>query len=114
MKSKAIMIIMAVALMSGCDAKLMDLTQKDADRGAAKFTGATLESLNEGKNLYKQNCNECHNLKRPSSQSIEKWNKLVPAMVKNLNKKMDKEVIDAKKQELLLQYLITACTASKK
>ncbi len=114
MKSRTILVFLSLALMSACNAKLMDLTQTDVERGNTNYKGVTLESLNEGKNLYQQNCSECHNLKRPSSETIEKWNKLVPAMVKKLNAKMEKEVIDGRKQDLLLQYLVTASTAPKK
>ncbi len=114
MKTKPILIAIAVVLLSACSAKLMDLTQTDAERGSAKFKGATLESLNQGKSVFQENCNECHGLKKPSSRTEERWNKIVPAMVKKLNLKMGKEVIDSKKQDLLLQYLVTMSDAPKK
>ena len=114
MKTKTILISITVVLMSACSVKLMDLTQTDAERGSAKFKGATLETLNQGKSIFQENCNECHGLKRPSSRTEERWNKIVPTMVKKLNLKMGKEVIDAKKQELLLQYLVTMSIVPKK
>ena len=107
MKTKTILISLSIVFLSACSAKLMTLTQSDADRGSAKFKGATLESLNEGKNIFQANCNRCHGLKNPASRTEDKWNTIVPVMVKKLNTKLGKEEIDAKKQELLLQYLVT-------
>ena len=114
MKSKIVISVFALALLTACNAKLMELTQSDADRATTKFKGITLASLNEGKVNYQQNCDECHPLKRPSAKSEQKWNKVVPEMVIKLKKKMGKEVIDAKKHESLLQYLVTMCNAPKK
>ena len=114
MKTKTIIISFVVLLLSACSAKLLDITQTDVDRGSLKFKGTTLESLNQGKSVFQENCNECHGLKKPASRTEEKWNKIVPAMVKKLNLKMGKEVIDSKKQDLLLQYLVTMSTAPKK
>ena len=114
MKSKIVLIGIAIAIISACSPKVVTLTQADADRGAAKFKGVTVESLNEGKAIFQQNCNECHGYKKPASRTEEKWNKIIPGMVAKLNQKMGKEVIDAQKQELLLQYVVTMSSASKK
>ena len=114
MRSKFILIVLSIAVFSACNAKLMELTQADAERGSAKFKEVTLARLNEGKNIYKQNCDECHRLKKPSSFQEDKWNKMVPVMVKKLNEKFRKEVVDAKGQELMLEYLVTMSGASKK
>lgn len=114
MKSKKMILIATIIFAAACSPKLMEVTQTDADRGAAKFKTVTVASLSEGKTIFTENCNECHGLKSPGSKSEEKWNKIVPEMVKKLNQKMGKEIIDSKKQELLLQYLVTMSTAGKK
>lgn len=107
MKTKSILMVALVTILYSCSAKLKELTQADADRGKEKFPSVTLVSLNEGKSIYENNCNKCHGLKKPGSANEAKWNKLVPIMVTKLNKKEGKEVIDAKQQEIMLQYLVT-------
>jgi len=107
-------IVIGVLLISACSPKLIEVTQADADRGASKYSGLTLSALNEGKSLYTQNCAECHGLKKPNSRTEANWNSIVPIMVKKLNQKMGKEVVDSKKQEVLLQYLVTMANAPKK
>lgn len=102
-----------LALVS-CSAKLLAPTQADADRGKAKYEGLTLASLNEGKELFQQNCSQCHGLKSPTSKTEEKWNKIVPIMVKKVNKKAGKEELDAAEEQLILKYLVTMSTAPGK
>ncbi len=98
----------AIVFLIACgSAKLLLPTQADADRGAQKFSGLTLAELNEGKSLYEMNCAACHGLKRPASQSEREWNKIVPEMVGKVNKEAGKEVIDAHKQQVILNYLVT-------
>lgn len=103
---KLIAIITSVAF-AGCFAakKSASPTQADADRGAAKFPGYTLASLNEGKGLYERNCGSCHGLKKPSSESEAEWRRIVPAMAAKVNK--NSKVLDAHGEELILQYVIT-------
>lgn len=110
---KKIVIGFSILLFCACSAKVVMLSQADADRGAAKFPGATLTSLNEGKAHYEQYCKTCHALKKPTSEPEAEWNKIVPEMVKKTNKKAGSEVVDGKKQELILQYVVTMSTAKK-
>ncbi len=107
---KKIIIGFSVLLFCACSAKVAMLSQADADRGKIKFPGATLTSLNEGKAHYEQYCGTCHGLKKTTSESEAEWNRIVPEMVKKTNKKAGSEVVDAKKQELILQYVVTMCT----
>jgi cytochrome c553 len=108
---KKIITSFSILLLCACSAKLALLTQADADRGSAKFSGSTLASLNEGKAHYEQYCGSCHGLKRPTSESEGEWNKIVPDMVKKANKKAGSEVVDTKKQELILHYVVTMSAA---
>jgi cytochrome c5 len=102
-----------LALVS-CSAKLLVPTQADADRGMTKYEGLSLTSLLEGKALFEQNCSKCHGLKSPTSRNEEKWNKIVPIMVKKVNKKAGKEELDAAEEQLILKYLVTMSTAPGK
>lgn len=108
---KKIIIGFSILVFCACSAKVAMLSQADADRGAVKFPGMTLASLNEGKAHYEQYCQSCHELKKPKSETEADWNKIVPGMVKKTNKKAGSEVVDSKKQELILQYVVTMSTA---
>ncbi len=112
---KKFIIAFSVLLLCACSAKVTSvLTQADADRGTTKFSNITLASLKEGKVHYENNCGACHALLKPSSREEEVWRRLVPTMVNNANEKAGSEVIDAKKKELILQYVVTMCTVQAK
>lgn len=103
-------IFVAITIFSiGCfsskkTAKSVSLTQKDADRAAVKFPGATLASLEEGQTFYKAHCGKCHGLKDANAYTEEQWNKIIPPMAK-------KAKIDEKTQQSITQYLLTMCSA---
>ena len=99
-------VLSLLAILSACSAKLMVPTQADADRGTAKFPGVTLAQLTDGKKLYEDNCGTCHALINPKSESEKEWREMVPLMSAKVNKKAGSEVLDAKKQELILQYVL--------
>ncbi|MBN8702580.1 MAG: hypothetical protein J0M08_05920 [Bacteroidetes bacterium] len=84
--------------------------QVDVDRVSSKYPGYTVAALNEGKNLYEQNCGSCHGLVKPSDYTEEQWIKIVPGMAKKTNKKAGKEVVDANGQESILRYVVTVST----
>jgi cytochrome c5 len=113
MKTKSIFLFFAIAFFAACSTQLLNLTQADADRGAVKFEGTTLESLNQGKAIFEANCNRCHGLKNPSSKNEEQWNTIVPQMVKKVNKLVGSEEINPRKQELLRRYLVTMSSSVK-
>lgn len=101
------MIICGTVLLAGCfTAKMAKPSQDDADRANGKFAGGvTLAQLNEGKELYTNNCGTCHGLKKPGSETEEKWRKIVPAMVKKVNK--NSMVLNKDQEELILKYVVT-------
>jgi len=106
MNSRKYLVVLASVILAGCFAAKKSIpSQADADRGAAKFPGYTLAELNEGKTLYENNCGTCHSLKKPSSESEAEWRRIVPAMVKKVNK--NKVVLDAHSEELILRYVVT-------
>lgn len=96
----ALAIVLFAACTSGKRVASVSLTEADAGRAAAKFPGATLASLNEGKQHYEENCGKCHGLKRPGDFTEAEWRKEVPPMAGKAN-------IDKKREELILQYVVT-------
>lgn len=83
------------------------ISQTDAERGAKTFPDLTVQQLNDGKVIYEQYCGSCHSLKRPASESEKGWRHHVPEMVELTNRKAGREEINAAKQDLILQYLVT-------
>jgi cytochrome c5 len=96
----------SLIILGSCAAKkAVVLSQTDAERAATKFPGATLASLNEGKQHYENNCGTCHGLKSPTSESEAEWRNIVPDMAQ-------KAKVDSKTEDLILQYVITMSMAS--
>lgn len=96
-------IIVSLILLGGCTAtKQVAMTQADADRAASKFPGATLASLQEGKKLYEDNCGKCHGLKKNTWGTEAQWKEIIPPMA-------DKAEIGEQQENLITQYLLTAC-----
>lgn len=110
---KKICVISVMVILCSCSVKLITPTQSDVDRVSATYPGYTLADLNQGKAIFMNNCDECHKLKKPSSQSEAEWLEVVPEMVLKANKKAGKTIIDARAQEQLLKYLLTMRTAGK-
>lgn len=100
MKKNLLIIAIAITAVACASKKAIVLTQTDADRASSKFSGATLASLTEGKTLYENNCGTCHGLKNPGNYGEAEWRKIVPPMAVKAN-------VDAKKEELILQYVVT-------
>jgi hypothetical protein len=105
---KNILIIFSFVSLTACSAKLLLPTQTDVNRVLTRYPGYTWNQLMAGKAIYERNWRI---LKNPSSRSEEQWKEIVPRMVKKLNKRKGKEVIDSKGQETLLRYLITMSKA---
>jgi cytochrome c5 len=105
LKIKLAALVGATALVA-CSASFVPATptQADADRLTAKYPGATLADLQEGKRLFEANCDNCHKLKNPAKHTEAHWKKTVPRMAGKANK--HGEAIDAKTQELITRYLV--------
>ncbi|MDO9187371.1 MAG: hypothetical protein Q7W13_15260 [Bacteroidia bacterium] len=106
---KTLPLFLFIAL-TACSAKLLLPTQTDVNRVSAKYPGYTWNELMAGKSIYEQNWRI---LKDPASRNEEQWKEIVPHLVKKLNKRKGKEVIDSKAQETLLKYLITMSMVPK-
>ena len=104
---KIIYTLTALLLVSCGTTKLLAPSQTDVDRGAKNNPDITMASLNEGKSIVETQCTKCHGLKNPKKFSVEEWNSIVPKMAVKANKKAGTEVIDARKKDLILQYVTT-------
>lgn len=108
---KVLYSIILLALTSCFSAKLLTPSQNDVDRVQQKFPNYTLSELNQGKTLFERNCKSCHGLKNPTSRSEEKWRKVVPVMVKRVNRKQT--VLSPQDEELILKFVITMSGSPK-
>lgn len=103
---KAIYLSIGVLAVGCAITKNTGPTQSDVDRVASKFPNYSLAELNEGKQLYENNCGLCHALHKPTSLDEQGWRKIVPPMVSKTNKKTG-NTLDAKAEEKILRYVIT-------
>ncbi|MBS1934892.1 MAG: hypothetical protein JST96_12900 [Bacteroidetes bacterium] len=108
MNIRKMMVLICAGCISACaTVKLAEPTQIDADRGSQKFSGYSLNDLNEGKKIYEANCNKCHRYKAPESRDEAKWDDIIPKMAK-------KAKLSSDQQELVLKYVVTMSTAKSK
>jgi cytochrome c5 len=105
---KLFLLIAGSALIASCTmSKSAAPSQANVDAVADKFPGYTLADLMKGKDLYESNCQTCHKLAKPNSESESAWNHIVPEMVQKTNRRAGKDVLDAEGENLILRYLIT-------
>jgi cytochrome c5 len=57
-----------------------------------------------GQMLYETKCNTCHTFKKPTSKTVEQWQKIVPNMVNMANK--TKILITEEEKKLILEYVV--------
>lgn len=108
MKKSFLLSITATALIASCTmSKSVAPSQANIDAVADKFPGYTLADLMKGKELYESNCQTCHKLADPKSETESAWNHIVPEMVQKTNRKAGKDVLDAEGENLILRYVIT-------
>ena len=103
---KKILFLYGLLLFWACSASVFKPVQSDADRGASKFPGLTLASLQEGRSLYEASCGNCHELYKPAFTNEDGWRKIVPVMA-------EKAKIDDKSEQLVLQYVVTMSGATR-
>ena len=97
---KPLFIFLAVFILSCTATKLITPSQSDADRGAQKFQGYSMNDLEKGKAIYVSNCNKCHRYKVPQSRDETKWDDIIPKMAK-------KAKLDSEQESLVLKYVVT-------
>ncbi len=103
---KKIILFTFVLGFTACTVKLMPPTKADADFAAKKYSDCNLAQLQKGKESYEKYCNSCHGLKKPTSQTEEGWNKMVPMMSRKANKKAGSVIVDENTQNAILRYLV--------
>jgi cytochrome c5 len=102
------LLVAGSALIASCTmSKSAAPSQAKVDSVADKFPGYTLADMTKGKELYESNCQTCHQLAKPGSETESAWNHIVPEMVQKTNNKAGKDVLDAEGEKLILRYLIT-------
>jgi cytochrome c5 len=100
MNTRILILPAAVLLLAACATKqVVTITETHAQQAAAKYPGATMASLTEGKTLYEGNCGKCHGLKKPNAYNEQQWGKHVARMA-------PKAKIDKRTENLILQYLV--------
>ena len=92
-------------LLARCTALIIAPTEADAIRAQEHWPDATVTSLQEGHQLYKQKCSSCHYLYPPEKFSAEKWSKEVDHMKERAN-------LTTAETESILRYLLTMCEES--
>ena len=98
---KKLTIIASTLVLVACGgAKVITITQADAERVTTKFPGVTMQELQEGQKLYAANCVQCHKLFAPGRYTEKTWNEIIPGMSKAAK-------IDAKTQETITRYILT-------
>ncbi|MCX7728706.1 MAG: cytochrome c [Bacteroidia bacterium] len=99
-------IVLSCIFLSCSTYKLLEPTQEDVEKNKSKFSNITLEDLQQGKKIYESNCNLCHKLYKPNALTEEQWKKIIPPMVKKVNKKAGQAILSAKEEELILKYIL--------
>lgn len=89
-------------VMAACAAKkaTVSITDAHAQKAAAKYPGASMATLQQGKTLYEDKCGKCHGLKDPGAYDEAQWGKHVKRMA-------PKAKIDKPTEDLILQYVVT-------
>lgn len=109
---KKLLLILSILMLGACKpVQLVIPSQADVNRVSQKFPGITVDELNAGKSIFENNCDLCHHLKNPVRKNEKQWNRIVPKMVRRVNKKKMEDGIDSTSRVILLKYLVTMSTA---
>ena len=92
------------------EASKYDVDKTDVKRLEPSYPGVTLAELKEGKSLFETNCKLCHELEKSYGVAEEELKKIVPGMVKGVNKKTGGETLDETQKDKILHYLIAINT----
>lgn len=83
----------------------IDVNESDLAKLRYDYPKATLDQLNQGKDLFVSNCNLCHKLSYSYGLSRKKVRRLVPKMCNKVNRKLGEKVINKEGKESILMYL---------
>lgn len=95
-------VITGVVTAAACTSSLPHANEQHAEWAAQRWPGVGIAELEQGRNLYVQNCSGCHMLRDPKSQPPDKW----PEDVEEMRVKMGGRLSEAD-AELIERYLIT-------
>ena len=111
-KATTLLFLSSAMIIAGCaTATTLTPGQSDVNRVQDKFPGYSVADLHRGQSLYENNCQSCHGLKDPASKSEADWNRIVPMMVKKVNR--NSMVLDKRAEEDIRRYVITMGSAPK-
>lgn len=96
--------VVFLMLAAGC-VTLPHATAGDVDRARARWPGASLRSLEDGRMLYQGRCSGCHALHSPSAHTPDQWAKAIDEMA-------DRAKLSTQEKALLLQFLSTMSQSS--
>lgn len=105
-KFRTVFVLILIFLASCQVVKLAIPTEDDAKRGALKYPGYDLTTLQNDKILFLEKCTTCHGIQDPTRKSARTWPKIVTMMAKAARKKPDK-VISESEQIAITRYLVT-------
>lgn len=100
MKLNFLFFIVIIFGMMSCSGALPEPSEEHSKWAAHRWSGATVQSLSEGRQLYVVKCSGCHSVKPPSLYSEAEWDTLLPPMKKEAKLKKDE-------YEKIFQYVIT-------
>ena len=103
---KKLLLFSILLALVACSPKVIAPTQADADRSK----GTSLTELQRGHELYTAHCGSCHGLKSPTEYGASSWERIVPDMVKKVNKKAGTTALSSTDETLIRQYVLAMCT----
>lgn len=75
-----ILLVITLILTGGCTKKGGDTSSLYTPSSEDITANATLEQLQQGRALYIENCNSCHGLYNPDSNSPSQWRSILSSM----------------------------------
>lgn len=92
---KPILIALLFVAAAACTSQLYVPTEKNVD----KVEKASLTELQQGHDLFMNNCGKCHKLPKPGSHSNTEWKK-------TLDKMIPKAKLNPDQSYLIYRYLV--------
>ena len=96
---RPILLLLGMTAFIGCVA-LPHPTPMDAERAKARWSGASVESLEAGRRAYVARCSGCHSLHLPQTKTPSEWPKALVEMQKEAN-------LAPAERLLIEQFLVT-------
>lgn len=92
---KPILIALIFVAAVACTSQLYVPTEKNVD----KVMPASLSELQQGHDLYMNNCGKCHKLPKPGSHSDVEWKKILEKMI-------PKAKLNSDQSYLIFRYIV--------